>query len=430
VLWCWVRGKWAESSGEPLPVGEGKEVKRGVVVAKVDSGRGTGGRGGEEDAKSRRATPSHSRQTSSIHSRQGSIAGISAIHAGVIVSTSRVSPSTVASPSQTSRAVTPALSRQIPAKESKQSKTAAKDAAYVSSSFAVGKKRKSSASSCGLGSLEHKTLHLVFSFLSFHDVFHPRSNLATVSRRCLHSALHLLLSLNLSTLSTLSNRNSALKSSLSSSLSAAALRTHLTALSSTRSHLTAALSSLSPSTLKAIRALVKPPSSIVPVFEGVLLTMELRDGVKERRRREKDQRDMTLTAHKSVVAHPHLLSFLSSLTPRFLLQFLDTSFLSRLHQLTSGLDAGAIEKSSPLAGPLARWLVAVWEWTEWCKGVGGGWAAGGVVAGLVELEDGEWRLRCAAVMGMTDGEEGGEVKEEKIKEYAAAMGVARVLRGR
>ena len=293
-------------------------------------------------------------------------------------------------------------------------------------------KTKRTAGSSSLNSLELGTLQLVFSFLSFHDVFHPRSSLAAVNRRCLHSALQCLLAINGSATAVLSQRSVSLKASLSSSLTAATLRSHLSSLSSTRSHLTAALSSLGPSTLKGIRALVKPPASVVPVFEGVLLTIELREGAKERRRREKEARDMTLLAHKAVVAQPQLTSLLSSLTPRVLLPLMDAAYTARLQQLTSGMDAAAIEKSNPLAGPLARWLAAVGDWTDWCRRTGGataggGWAANSTVASLVELEDDEWKLRCAGVMGMTDADAG---KDDRLKQYAAAMAVARVLRGK
>ena len=189
-----------------------------------------------------------------------------------------------------------------------------------------------------------------------------------------------------------------------------------------------AIESITATSVKAMRALVKPPASVVPLWEAVAFIMEYQTGekaAKERHNRARDVKDSSLTAHKTVLTTHNLTAALAALSaPGRLVAFaLDAPFLGTLLPLVGGLKVEVAEKSMTGSGAVCGWLLTVLECCRWMK------AEGDSIRGVVEFEEGGRRLRAAGERGQLGAKEYGGVKDDKVREWLIASRVCRVLRG-
>ena len=413
LLWRWVRGRYEAATGETLPGGEELRTERKGATAKVNSGMTA--RSGQDGSSrptsaqvSRHTTPATSRQ----HSRQPSVVGSATTpHAGVSISRPRISPS---APSPSSRPSAAAVPRPPTTKDPKAKRGSLTPSSSTAAAASWARKREKT----GFSSLDHVAVNAIFAFLPLSDQLQSRTLLSSVSRRCLNASLHVLLDHNLRAMASLSHRRTELTASLTASLTQAGYKAQVARVSGARVELMAALSGVTSGGVKAIKALVKPPPSVVAVFEAVLVVMEGKDAGRGR-----EKRDMATLAHKSVVGHPRALAVLAALTPRGLHAALDGPSASHFLAAAKGVDAAAVERSVAAAAPFAQWVVSAAGVVGWMKEVG--WAASGAV---VEAEDADWRLRNVGVEGTGTGREWEAVKEPKVRQYLNAIPVYKLLR--
>ena len=424
ILWRWVRQQYVRLGGGELPFVEelAKQDKKGPVQSKVDSGSKTARTVTASNAGSRVASTAVSRRTTPSHSRRESLlAGTPRAGGGVLIGTSRVSPS-VTSPSS----ARPALSRQASVKDVK--KPVGKE---TTAATGAGKKLKAAGDKgVVFSALSHTTLHLILAFLCSPSKPQQRHTFARLNHKCLHSALSALLDHNMAALAATNSHNTTLASTAQPSLASPSLAfndrvAHLAAL---HARCLSSLTAVTATSIKSMRALVKPPASIVPLWEAVVFIMEYETGdkaAKDRRNRARDAKDPALTAHKTVLSTPNLTVVLASLSsPARLVSYVfDVPFLPTLRPLVEGLKEEAAEKSMTGSGAVCGWLLAVMESCRWMK------AEGDSVRGVVEAEEGGRRLKAAGERGQLAAKEYGGVKDDKVREWFIASRVCRALRG-
>ena len=430
LLWRWVRQQYARLTGEELPFTDEptKPEKKGPVQSKVDSGSKTARPVGASTTSSRVTSTASSRTTTPIHSRRASLLAGTPRSAGggVLIGTSRISPS-VTSPT----AARQPLSRQGSTVAKDIKKPAARDSPSAAVIAAAGKKHKVAAGKgIAFSVLSHTTLHVVFAFLCSPSNAAQCHTFARVNHECLHAALSALLDHNMASLAATTARNTTLATTTSPSLTSPTTPFHdrVTQLATLHSHCLSTLTPLTPASIKSMRALVKPPASVIPLWEAVVFVLEFEPGekaAKDRRQRAKDAKDPALTAHKTVLSTPNLPTALGkAASPVRLVSFaVDASFWAALTPLVEGLRVEGVEKSMVGSGAVCGWLVAVVECCRWLRAEGDG------VRGVAEAEEGGRRLRVAGERGQLGAKEYGGVKDDKVREWLVASRVCRALRG-